>query len=89
MSPMYCNAGNGDVFAFATADYNSVLLYDGFEVFQFSVFGGGSKLWCMLRRFARRAAAAAKKIGMRCDGLARAGGVDGGQKRDHLGRVAG
>ena len=50
------------------------------KFFQFSVFGGGSKLWCMLRRFARRAAAAAKKIGMRCDGLARAGGVDGGKR---------
>lgn len=25
-------------------------------------------------------AAAAKKIGMRCDGLARAGGVDGGKR---------
>ena len=40
MSPMYCNAGNGDYSAFATADRNVVLLYDISGRFSVSVFGG-------------------------------------------------
>jgi hypothetical protein len=44
MSPMYCNAGNGDDSAIAAADRNGVLLYDVSGDFWFSVFGGGSEV---------------------------------------------